>query len=76
MIGAVPIEDALALHLGRVRGQHRLDARALEERDELLVGHVRGAQPLERLTAMVPSAGCDAGARADPRRRWPGDGSS
>ena len=46
--GAMAIERALALHLGRVRGQHRLDARPLEERDDLLGRHVGGAQPLQR----------------------------
>ena len=52
---AVPVEDALALHLGRVRGQHRLDARAFEERDQLArVRDVRGPQPFQRLARSSP----------------------
>jgi hypothetical protein len=36
---ALGVEDALALHLGRVRGQHRADVRLRQHR-----GHVAGAQ--------------------------------
>ena len=46
---ALGIEDRLALHLGRVRGEHRADARALEPRDDLRGRDARALRALERV---------------------------
>ena len=42
---AVSVQDALALHFGRVRGQHRLDDGAIKEGAQLARRHVRLARP-------------------------------
>ena len=46
---ALAIEDALALHLGRVRGQHRAHAGAAEPGEQVLAAQALGAQALERI---------------------------
>ena len=45
---ALGVEDALPLHLGRMRGQHRRDEGMVQRRHDLLAGDAAPRQPLER----------------------------
>ena len=56
--GALGVEDALALHLGRVRGEHRRDVGAAPASATISVGADAGPRRRSKVIASEPSCRC------------------